>query len=89
MNQKERPKMNLQDKAKIALPLTADQVQKIYNWDGPTCVSDGVLILRLFKAVEELCISHERLRLEVEGARKILADLEAEATKDRIPTSLE
>lgn len=37
--------MNLQDKAKIALPLTADQVQKIYNWDGPTCVSDGVLIL--------------------------------------------
>ena len=60
----------LQRKALAITPLTEDKIEEIYNNHSGINGS----ISGLSKFVQKLCESHERLRMELQGAEKLLAD---------------
>ncbi len=73
--------MTLQKKAAAFLPLTEQRVQEIYNWDSPIFGDLTASKIYMLAVIRDLCISHERLRLDLNEAVRIMSDLEREATK--------
>jgi len=65
---------DLTRQALVSLPLTPERVREVYAFFRPAPDDGAGAQAGMARVIRELCVSHERLRAELEGAEALLRE---------------